>query len=572
MRNEITKRNVLIVAFSLLIFLIISVMVNSYQNRKNTESNLINISQIVISQVEATKTTEDLEEVIRQFSKNSNWLRISIYNSTGHLIMDSHTDEVDTLSNDELKYINAVVPKPYIRTSPITNEKAMYYGVVINQDIILRTSIPLTDNSEQLLSGIFFTCVLIVFVVLISLVFTKKTADTVMATFKTIIENLKRINEGHYVPIVAHHKYPEVEEALIEIEDLNNKISNSFIAVVNERDKLNFILDNINQGILIIDVNGSIIVINQKFKDIFELSGNLLNRNYKDVIKIIEIEEIITKTLNFKSQCQVDYHHPVTDKIYSFNTSMINRDWISNEANFSGIVLLVSDVTEERKNSQIKDEFIANASHELKTPITSISGFSELITSGMVKDEKLIQEYIKRIGEETKKMKRLIDNLLSLSSLERGRNPEEEINLNIKDIVYDIKKSYIYQLDSNNIEMILDLEDAYITANPQLIYHLISNLVDNAIKYNKPGGFIKITLKNYKKNKVLIIEDSGIGIDKKYLERVFARFFRVDNSRSRLTGGSGLGLSIVKKICQLYDASIKVESKVDVGTKITITF
>ena len=165
----------------------------------------------------------------------------------------------------------------------------------------------------------------------------------------------------------------------------------------------------------------------------------------------------------------------------------------------------------------------------------------------MVKDEKLIQEYIKRIGEETKKMKRLIDNLLSLSSLERGRNPEEEINLNIKDIVYDIKKSYIYQLDSNNIEMMLDLEDAYITANPQLIYHLISNLVDNAIKYNKPGGFIKITLKNYKKNKVLIIEDSGIGIDKKYLERVFARFFRVDNSRSRLTGGSGLGLSIVKK-------------------------
>lgn len=212
MRNEITKRNIIIVTISLLIFLAASVIVTSYQNRKNTEKNLINISQIVIKQVETTNTTEELGDVIRQFTTNTNWIRISIFNSHGRVVMDSHTDEHFALDSEQLKNIRAIVPKPYIRTSSITHETAMYYGVVINEDIILRLSIPLTDNSEQLLSGIFFTCILLIFVILISIVFTKKTADNVMGTFRTIIENLKNINEGHYIPITTHHKYPEVRK------------------------------------------------------------------------------------------------------------------------------------------------------------------------------------------------------------------------------------------------------------------------------------------------------------------------------------------------------------------------
>lgn len=573
MKNEITQRNILIVAFSLLMFLIVSILVSSYYNRKNLEINLINISEILNNQISEMQTEEELFSLVNQYTKSNNWLRISIFNTHGKIIYDSHTDDYSLyLDQNQMKYINSIVPKPYIKYSPIIHEKMLYYGVILNDDIIVRTSVPLTDNSGILLSGIFFMSILIVFVVLLSIVYTKKTADNVMSAFTLTIESLKNINEGKNSPICSTHKYIEVEQVLTEINDINEKISSSFLEVVNERDKMNFILDNINQGILIVDSKGIIIIINNKVKDILDLNDNLINQKSNQCLNVSELNEIIHKTMETKTPTSIDYYNKLDDKIYSFNASTINKDWISGEANFSGVVVLISDVTEERKNSQIKDEFIANASHELKTPITSISGFSELISSGMIKDEKIILNYIERISNETIKMKRVIDNLLSLSTLDSTKTCEDDVYINIKDVVLDVVNSYNYMLEKAKVAVTIECEDAYMMANPQLIYHLISNLIDNAIKYNRPGGHILLSLKNELYNISLIVEDSGIGIEKKNLDRIFARFYRIENSRSRLTGGSGLGLSIVKKICSLYDAHINVESQIDVGTKVTITF
>lgn len=573
MKNEITQRNILIVAISLLMFLIVSILVTSYYNRKNLELNLVNISEIMNNQIANIETEEELFEVVKQYTNSSKWLRVSIFNTHGNIIFDSHTDDYSIyLDQNQMKYINSIVPKPYIKYSPILNEKMLYFGVILNEDIIVRTSVPLTDNSGILLSGIFFMSILIIFVVLFSIVYTKKTADNVMGAFSLIIESLKNINDGKYLPISTMHKYNEVEEVLTEINDISEKISNSFLEVVNERDKMNFILDNINQGILIVDAMGIIIIINKKVKDIFDIKDSLINQKSNQCINIPELNDIIRRTYETKTPTSIDYYNKFDDKIYSFNASTINKDWISGEANFSGVVVLISDVTEERKNTQIKDEFIANASHELKTPITSISGFSELINSGMIKDENTILNYIDRIANETIKMKRIIDNLLSLTALESVKSNEEDIYVNIKDIVLDVTNSYNYIVEQTQIRIILDCEDAYIVANPQLLYHLISNLVDNAIKYNRPDGYVLITLKNELYNIVLTVEDNGIGIEKKNLDRIFARFYRIENSRSRLTGGSGLGLSIVKKICSLYDAHIDVESQIDIGTRVSITF
>lgn len=573
MRNEIVRRNIILVVTTLLLFLILSITVSSYYNRKNLEINLINITEILNGQIINSESEEELRNVVNQYTKSHNWLRVSIFNSYGNIIIDSHTDDKSlSLDSEQLNKIKSLSPKPYVKTSEVLNEEMLYYGRVLNDDIIVRTAVPLTDNTGLMLNGIFFMLILIIFAVIFSVIYTKKTTDNVLNAFSLIIASLKKINEGKYAPITSIHKYEEVDEVLTEINDINSKISNSFIEIVKERDKVNFILENVNQGIFIIDYTGNILILNGKVRDIFGIEEHKPIYHLEDCDEIKDIKPAIKKAFTTNHSSSFDYKNNRDERIYSINVSNFNKEWFYDESKFSGVVVIINDVTEERKNDEMKDEFIANASHELKTPITSISGFSELIASGMIQDQNLVKDYIHRIYLETTRMKSTLDDLLSLSALDSNKYEQDLVKTNLKDIVEDIKESFSYILEKSAVTMKLKITDAYILANPKLINHLIGNLVDNAIKYNRPNGEVFISLKKQQHNVIMTVEDTGIGIEKKHVENIFSRFYRVDTSRSRLTGGSGLGLTIVKKICLLYGATIHVDSQVNVGTKITISF
>ena len=215
----------------------------------------------------------------------------------------------------------------------------------------------------------------------------------------------------------------------------------------------------------------------------------------------------------------------------------------------------------------MKKDFFDNASHELKSPITSIIGYSQLVSSGIVNDNKEIIEYNKKIYKEASRMNSILYDMLNIAELEQGY-PVKKEDVNLKKLVLEILDAYKTKIEAKNIHLDLQIDDVKINSDIRLIDEMLRNLIDNAIKYNKENGKITINLTG----KLFLISDTGIGIKKENQSRIFERFFMEDKARSKENGGTGLGLAIVKHIIETLGYKIEVISKVNVGTKFIIYF
>lgn len=573
MRNEIIKRNVLIVAISLLIFFIASIFITSYNSRKSLEKNLINISNVVNHQIYETNNELELHDVVEQFTQDQDWLQIIITNSSGFVIKDTSNDSIGTtvtqqLTEEELSKCSSdsETDRIYIM------DNKMYFITKINDDIIVKTSLVFEDNTEYILHSLFYLSLLLIGVILVSLFYSKKISDNLIRTFNSLCSNLKSINEGIYTEIDTSHKYPEVSDLLNEIYDINNNIYLSMLKIKNEHQKINFVINNMQQGIMIVNKFGDVLLLNDYLKDALSINdGNYENCKYSDIIIHEELNSKISKALNNKN----NYYFDILEKskIYSCSINYLRNTWTDVTKDERLYVINIIDVTEERETDKINAEFISNASHELKTPITSIRGFAEL----MLVDDDAVNEkskkYLNIIYNESVKMKNTIDELLYLSNLQYQHNNEDNYELiNFKDVIDDIVDEYRSLADEQNISFDLDIDDSSIYQPSKLINHLVKNLIENAIKYNKTDGIVKVRVYSNKHQIIMEVEDTGIGIDEKNLNKIFDRFYRVDSSHNKNTGGTGLGLNIVKQICTALNAKIDVSSKVDIGTIFKVTF
>jgi two-component system phosphate regulon sensor histidine kinase PhoR len=263
----------------------------------------------------------------------------------------------------------------------------------------------------------------------------------------------------------------------------------------------------------------------------------------------------------------MDIKSPDGQKTLQIHMSAVNDE---NEKT-DGAIMLITDVTTVRLAEQIRSEFVANASHELKTPLTSIKGFSELIDTGIISDPGKAREYLEHIRIETERMIGLINDILKLSELESTTTDSGKVQVSLKLIAQKVCDSLVNQISRKGVTVTVEGEIGSIEANPEHMEQMVLNLVDNAVKYNRPGGFVKVKVEQNTENVCIKVSDSGVGIPKESRDRVFERFYRVDKSRSRKLGGTGLGLSIVKHIVGLYKGSISLESEEGVGTTIGIT-
>ena len=238
-----------------------------------------------------------------------------------------------------------------------------------------------------------------------------------------------------------------------------------------------------------------------------------------------------------------------------------------------GVICLLLDITAQKKTEKLRREFTANVTHELKTPLTSISGYAEMIENGMVTEPEDMQKFAGRIHKEAGRLISLIGDIMRLSKMDDKAYQIEGVKkVNLKDTVEEAVETLEMSTRKNNITIETDLQDVTVTGNETQLFELVYNLCDNAIRYNKPNGKVYITLKTENESPVLVVKDTGIGIEKKHKERIFERFYRVDKSRSKETGGTGLGLAIVKHIAEIHNAKIKVDSTVGEETEITVTF
>lgn len=574
MRDDLIKKNILIISIGLLIFYILSIFATSSVSRNTLEQQLINVSKVINTQVKETITEDELYKLVDSYTMDQDWLRIVIADSNGTILKDSSDDSVgnpyySSLEKNELEIVNTNEKE---RDRLYIKDEQIFFITKINNDIIVRTSVIYASDTELILTNLFYMLLLLIGVILISFVQTKKTSENIIKTFTNISTHLKTINEGEYIEIDSNHKYPEVSEVLEEINDVNTNIYNSMLKTKNEHDKTNFIINNMEQGILIVNTNNEVLIINDYAKNALDI--NIKKAYYKKYPEIITNETLlkrIASAIEQKNNYYFDIDCSHKEKIYACSITHLTRKWSDIEKSEDLIVVLITDVTDERANDKIKAEFISNASHELKTPITSIRGFAELLLVNKEKNDERTNKYLNIIYNESIKMKETIDELLYLSNLEYKRSVTDSLDeINLKELILNIINDYDTLAKKDHITFITDLDDLIIYEQEKLLKHLISNIIENAIKYNKNDGYVKVGLKEENNNLILTIEDTGVGIDEKHLDKIFQRFYRIDESHNRNTGGSGIGLNIVKQICATINAKIEVQSTLNVGTKFIV--
>lgn len=334
-----------------------------------------------------------------------------------------------------------------------------------------------------------------------------------------------------------------------------------------ETQKIKTITANMEEGLIFIDTDGRVIMHNESAqKSVHTKRGEQLNSSDLAAAEKEKFEECIDRAQCGKNAiCELDADER--------NLQITANPVFVNGAQ-TGVVCFIVDITHHKSVEKMKQEFTANVSHELKTPLTSISGYAEMIESGIVKDED-IKRFSARIHKEAKRLVALIGDIIKLSRLEEQADEKDRFTtVNLNEILVDCVDSLDMSAKKHNVKMLLvsDKEGCKINGEREMIYELVYNLCDNAIRYNRPNGQVTIGARRTGNKVELNIEDTGIGIPPEHISRIFERFYRVDKSRSKQTGGTGLGLAIVKHIAEQHEAKIDIKSKQDKGTRVTVLF
>ena len=284
-----------------------------------------------------------------------------------------------------------------------------------------------------------------------------------------------------------------------------------------------------------------------------------------DILSIDRRQDMRIALEETKAQGHSSFREIRNGLIYQFDMNRIDSD-----AGTYGMALMAFDITDQVNAEKNRQEFTANVSHELKTPLQSIIGSAELMENGIVKEED-VPRFTKRIRKEAERLVALIDDIIKLSQLDEGDDmPREDVSL--KAMAEEVGATLSDAAAAKNITFEIEGDDGTVNGVRRLLYEIVYNLCDNAIKYNKIDGTVKVSVSDDEGHVRLRVEDTGIGVAPEYQDKIFERFFRVDKSHSKQSGGTGLGLSIVKHAAQYHHAKLEIESVPDKGTAISVTF
>ena len=550
-----------------------------YNNIRYSQFMIVNIMEMLESEIDIydMKTEEDFRKFVLQSDKEE--LRISVIATNGTVIADTAADiSVNPMANhtnrsDVIKALHSSGDKAVfsIHTSISQKVPYIYASKKIKaedyRDYILRISMPIESVNKYLITFLFTAVMVIGIVIIIMALVLPSMARNIMLPFYSIKETLDNIDGSKSQNIKNLTGFNDINDILYDINELAIDLNNNITGYQIEREKLNYVLENIAQGIVAINKNKDIFFINQFAIELFNISDNNI-KNLNEIIKDKSVINKIEDTMKLNRFSKFDIKERNMD-------IEINIIPILNNKNISALIKF-EDVTDIRKIEIEKQDFFINASHELKTPLTSILGYSELLINMSEKNKNKKEDkktdFIKRINFEALRMKELVLNMLTLSRMETNWQETADEKIDIKDIILNVFESNRIKAQKKNINIDLEIEPAIIIANKEKITEVVNNLVDNAIKYTDDGGNVKIALKNNGENAIFTVKDNGCGIENKYLNRIFERFFRVKNEKYLKVQGTGLGLTIVKNICAHYNADIYIESEKDKGTEVSVVF
>ncbi len=571
----------ILINFTVILFICISAI--SFRIYNTTEEEYYNVMEIRLMETALLirsdiQTTEDFQTIRnqRRFNNFSDITksRLTIVSKDGEVYYDSEASS-STMGNHrnrpEIQGALNGIATTCTRFSNSLDVNMMYVAIPIEIDgeIIgaIRNSIPLhalKSMTHTLIKDMGISILItlltgsLIFYILIKNIVKPLKATTIFA---------REISEGNYKKRLSMIRDDEIGSLTESLNNMAERLEYSFTKLSERNFQLESVLSNVKSGIVATDDKEQIILINDVAINMLDLS-NKEGVKGKDILSVFRTYDLYEKITNFDydEQSLNVFEYRFKNKIFSIYVKQIYYS----DSIQKGLLIVVGDITQIRKYENLRKNFVANVTHELKTPITSIKGFIETLTSGEVEDENIKIKFYSIIDSETNRLIHLVEDILALSSLDSqaaiSQSEQELVNVIVyMDSIYSLMERLAEDKDIKwSIQIDKDLKEVPFNSNH--FKQLMINLIDNAIKYNKKGGYVNVKMYTKDSHAIIEVQDNGIGIPKSNLPRVFERFYRVDKGRSRQAGGTGLGLAIVKHIVQVNNSKIRVESTVEEGT------
>ena len=521
--------------------------------------------------------TNVVDALCKELGKPST-TRITVILPSGAVVGDSH-DDPDRMDNHLLRPEVMQAKKGNvgrsIRYSTTLQQRMMYIAVPLMDHkrivAVIRTSLPVTAIDEKLNSiqtQIAFGGLLIAFFA----------AGISLYVSRRISRPIEKMKEGaeHFARGDLLHRLPETN--LQEIGSLANalnqmaaQLDDRIKTIINQRNELEAILSSMEEGVIAFDMDERIISINQAAAQIFENNPkDMLNRSIQEVIRNPELQQFVTQALSSTDNLEGDItlYHEGERIIYLHSTTL--RDSSNDQI---GVLVVMNDVTQVRRLENIRRDFAANVSHEIKTPLTAIKGFVETLRHGSVKDPEEIERFLGITEKHVNRLTAILEDLISLSRIEQD-DDKKAITLQKNPIKNVLQTAIgncreISDLKNITIDSVCE-ENLFAMMDPTLLEQALANLLDNAINYSHEGSSVHVSAVQKEDSIIIRVQDHGIGISKEHLPRLFERFYRADKARSRNLGGTGLGLAIVKHIIQAHGGYASVDSTPGKGSTFSL--
>ena len=583
--NTMVRSYKLKLVFSYVFVILVSFGFIAFFLDKNLEENsLQNIQSSLITQaklIEAQIPTENLkqediaslERLVKALSPRTK-CRITIINAKGKVLADSEKTQ------QEVSLMESHLYRPEVKTalsgdvgvdtrySPTLKIDMLYAALPLREGGstlgVLRLALTL-ESVQKTLFTIRNTVLLgLLFALALALVLGSIVAQRTINPINRMIQVSRKFSEGDFSRRIIKTTKDEIGELAVTLNKMAQDIENKIKEIKTQNQKLSAIFNSMIEGVIVLDESGYIVSINSTIEKMFGVTRDVVEgKMFLEAIRNNDIADVISAILKERKPVtsEITLIYPIRRIFEVSATPIFDND------DTAGCLVVIHDISELRRLETVRSDFVANVSHELKTPLTSIKGFVETLLEGALDDKENNRNFLKIIQDHAERLNNLVEDLLSLSHLESKEISLNKQNFSLRQQVEDVTSGFKSQLKKKNIDIRNELPaNIYVIADKDRIEHVFTNLLDNAIKFNKDKGSIRIYAQEINGGIKVVVEDSGIGIPEKDLSRIFERFYRVDKARSRELGGTGLGLSIVKHIAELHSGSVGVESTEGLGS------
>lgn len=555
MKKRILFSSLITVIFALIIVTCSFIALVNIKGIEVTKKTLKTYNDILI------KTDSLNSDFIEEFYINDSEVRFTFIDKNGNVIKDTENKNLENhLNREEVLSAFEVGEASATRLSDTQGVNVVYFATKVNDDLVLRSSVPINTIEFFTANYINYYLIIILLVLLLSIGLSLKLIRAIIYPLKELKSVTNKIANGDYsrrVNIFTNDEIGSLANTFNNMADqLQSKISDS----LDKQNKLEAILESMESGVIAVDNNKKVILINPYAKNLFGIEGDIIGENISEHIIDYDLISFIKSTHEIETK-EIKLMHPIERELRIKKAPIINYRKMP-----MGVVVTVLDITDIKRLENIRSQFVANVSHELKTPLTSIKGFAE--TLKYVEDTATREKFLDIIDKEAERLTSLINDILILSNIENSNKMIED-EFTPSEVIEDVIN--MFTTNVNKKEVIINYEGnkgVVLIGDKDKFFQMMLNLVENAIKYSVSKTIIKI--KSYERGGYyfIIVEDNGIGIPKEDLPRIFERFYRVDKSRAK--GGTGLGLAIVKHIVKIFNGEIYVKSVLNEGTKFTI--